>query len=365
MSAIAAPPPIPGEPLDPPPKAPPDIVADLEDGDGAATAAVGVGYRAMTRFTHARATLLAAGTTYYTFLAMFSLIALAYGVTTLVDATRVASYVTQAISEAFPGLLGEDGIDPAELRAVGQAASVVGLVAMLYAGGGAMAAASGSIHEIYGAPVDPRNYVVKRARLLAWLVVVGTLIALSLVVGTALVGFSTRVMDAWGIEGTESRAGVRIGAALATIAVDYLVMRLLLGRLGGIRPPARALTVGALTGAVAVGVLRVPMALILEFSLDKPQYGALAIPIGVLLVLYLNSMAVYGAAAVAAGYAEKHIPLDELEPGVDVRTAQLDAAGPGDEGDDDGRDGSGGHSLDGGDERESVGVDGEEARGSP
>ncbi len=146
---------------------------DLDHAEGAATTAVGVGYRALIRFNYARSTLLAAGTTYYVFLALFSLIALAYGVTAIFNADRMASYVTEALSEAFPGLLGDEGIDAAQLRAVGQAASVVGLIAMLHAGSGAMVAASGSIHDIYGAPLDPRNYVVKRLRLLGWLVVIG------------------------------------------------------------------------------------------------------------------------------------------------------------------------------------------------
>lgn len=324
MSDIAAPPPIPGEPLDPPPKATPDLVQDLESGEGGATATVGVAYRALTRFNHARSTLLAAGTTYYVFLAMFSLIALAYGITTLLDADLVASYVTSAISEAFPGLLGEDGIDPGQLRAVGQAASVVGLLAMLYAGGGAMAAVSGSIHEIYGAPLDPRNYVRKRARLLGWLVVIGTLVALSLVVGTITLNFSNRVMDAWGLEGTENRVGIRIAAGLVTLAVDFLVMRLMLGRLGGIRPPTKALNVGSLAGAIGVELLRIPMTLIVDLSTDKPQYGALAIPIGVLLVLYLNSLNVYVAAAITAGFAERDVPIEEIEPSLDLRDVRDD-----------------------------------------
>ncbi len=326
MVAIAAPPPIPGEPIDPPPKAAPEVVQDLDEAEGAATIAVGVGYRALIRFNYARSTLLAAGTTYYVFLALFSLIALAYGVTAILNADRMATYVTEAVSEAFPGLLGEEGIDPAQLRAVGQAASVVGLVAMLYAGSGAMVAASGSIHDIYGAPLDPRNYFVKRLRLLGWLIVIGSLIAFSLVAGTVTVNFANRVMDAIGIEGTESRWLARVGAGVVTLGVDFLIMRLVLGRLGGIRPPRKALNVGCVVGAVGIELLRIPMALILSFSVDKPQYGALTVPIGILLVLYLNSLTLYGAAALTAGVAERDIPIDEIKPATDIEAAQVTVA---------------------------------------
>ncbi|MGD2043375.1 MAG: YihY/virulence factor BrkB family protein [Acidimicrobiia bacterium] len=328
MTSVTALPPIPGDPIDPPPKETPELVQNLEESDSAGSAAAGVGYRAMARFNHAQATLLAAGTTYYQFLSLFSLIALGYGITALVDADQIAAYLTQAVSEAFPGLLGDDGIDPAQLRSVGQAASVVGLGVMLYAGSGAMVAASGSIHQIYGAPPDPRNFVKKRLRLLGWLVVIGTLIAFSLVGGTLVLNFADSVMANFGIEGSPDRYVVRALAAIAVLAVDYLIVHLMLSRMGGIRPPRRALVLGAAAGGLVIQLLRIPMALIVDLSTDKPQYGALAIPIGVLLVLYLNSMTLYGAAALTAGFAERDVPIDEIVPSSDVREVQADVDGP-------------------------------------
>lgn len=324
MTSVAALPPIPGEVIDPPPKEAPDLVQGLEESDSTGSVAAGVGYRAMTRFNHARATLLAAGTTYYQFLALFSLIALAYGITALVDADRIASYLTQAVSEAFPGLLGDEGIDPSQLRSVGQAASLVGLGVMLYAGSGAMVAASGSIHQIYGAPPDPRNFVKKRLRLLGWLVVIGTLIVFSLVGGTLVLNFADRVMESVGIEGSPDRYVVRALAGLVVLAIDYLIVHLLLSRMGGIRPPRRALVLGAAVGGLVIQLLRIPMALIVDLSTDKPQYGALAIPVGVLLVLYLNSMTLYGAAALTAGFAERDVPIEEIVPTADIEEAQPD-----------------------------------------
>ena len=314
MAGLAALPPIPGRVIDPPPKVAPEAVRDIDGAGGAAGMAVGVGYRALSRFNHARSTVLAAGTTYYVFLAMFSLIALGYGITALFGAERIADYLTQAISEAFPGLLGEDGIDPAQLRAVGQAASIIGLVVMLYAGSGAMVAASSSIHLIYGAPPDPRNYAVKRIRLLGWLMVIGPMIAFSFVAVTFTLNFTGRVMEAIGLEGTAGRYLVRVAAVVVALGADYLVVRLMLSRTGGIRPPSRALVIGSAAGALVLQLLRVPMGMILELTVDKPQYGALTVPISLLLVLYLNSTILYAAAALTAGVAERQVPLDEILP---------------------------------------------------
>ncbi|MEN8235575.1 MAG: YihY/virulence factor BrkB family protein [Actinomycetota bacterium] len=327
MPAIAANPPIPGKPLDPPPDAVPHLIRKAEDWDHAAAATVGVGFRAITRFNRARSALLAAGTTYYAFLATFSLIALAYGVTALLGADQIAEYLTEAISEAFPGLLGEDGIDPEELRSIGQAASIFGMIAMLYAGSGAMVAASSSVHLIYGAPPDPRGFVMKRIILLGWLLILGPLVAYSFVASSVTYGVSSQIMDAIGLEGSADRFLVSATGIALALAADFLVMYLVLGRLGGIRPPKRPLLVGSATGAVAVQILRIPMALVLSFSIDKPQYGALAIPIGVLIVLYFNSIAVYGAAALAAGCADRDVPLHEIIPTIELeetRTAVED-----------------------------------------
>lgn len=311
---MRAPPPrrIPGEVTDPPPADLPDRVRALDRHDGMGAQTLGVAARTYLRFTGARATLLAAGTTYYLFLAVFSLIAFAYGIVAIVGADRVAELLTEAISEAFPGMIGEEGLDPERLRSVGQATSIVGLLALLYSGGGGMVAASASMHLVFGMPPDPRSFVRARARLFGWLLVVGPLIVLSFVASTVLVSFTDQILDRLGIS-TDAASGVlqAVGIAL-TLALDLLIVYLLLGVLGGIRPPRRARLVGAAVGAVAIEILKSAMGLLIGFSIDKPQYGALAVPIGMLLVLYLQTVALYAAAALAGGVAERAVPIEAI-----------------------------------------------------
>ena len=61
---------------------------------------------------------------------------------------------------------------------------------------------------------------------------------------------------------------------------------------------------GAALGTVAIEVLKQVMALLVTFVIAKPQYGAAAAPIGIMFVLYLQSMALYAAASVTAALAE-------------------------------------------------------------
>lgn len=306
--------PIPGRKLNPAPESPPERLRRLDGMQGAPGVAAGVGYRAFRRFSVARATLLAAGTTYYVFLALFSLVALGYGLAALFGADQIANYLTTALSEAFPGLIGENGIDPDLLRSIGQTAGLIGLATMLYSGGGAMAAMSGSIHLVYGAALDPRSFVNRRIRLLGWLLIVGPLIVASLVAGIATQNFSSNVLEWFGWEGTRNQVVVRVAAVAATLVLDFLVVFVLLGWLGGIRPPRRALMIGSVMGAVAFQLLRVVMGLVLQVSAEKPQYGTLTLPIGILLVLYLNTLALFASAALTAGVAERSVPLDQFTP---------------------------------------------------
>ncbi len=132
MATTAAPPPIPGKAIDRPQKDPPQIVETIDENSSVA----GIAYRAFSRFSYSKATRFAAGTTYYLFLAMFALLAFAFG--TAFGTEEFTVHLTNALHEALPGLVGAEGIDPAQLRAVGRSSSLLGLVILLYVGGGAM-----------------------------------------------------------------------------------------------------------------------------------------------------------------------------------------------------------------------------------
>ncbi len=305
-------PPIPGEPVDPPPRAAPSRVVALENRPGLVGDVVGLGYRTVLRFTISRATLLAAGTTYYLFLALFSVIALAYGVTAALGAEQMADYITEGLSSAFPGLLNESGIDPAELRAVGQATSVVGGVGLLYSATGGVYAASRSLHSVYGAPKNARNPVLVRVWALAWFFALAPLVLLSFVASTFTANLSSRILGVLGIDWAGPGVLLTVTALALTLALNFLVVYLMLGRLGGIRPPWLPLVVGSAVGAVAIEVLKLAMALLLGFVVDQPKYGALAAPIGVMFVLYLQCGALFGVASLTAALAEQ--PFRRVSP---------------------------------------------------
>ncbi|KAB7741878.1 hypothetical protein GA707_16830 [Nostocoides sp. F2B08] len=260
--------------------------------------------RTITRFTHSRATLLAAGTTYYLFLALFSVLTLAYGVTAAVGAEQLARYVTEALTEAFPGLVGGSGIDPEELRSIAQATSIISAVALLYGATGAVLAASRSLHAVYGAAKNPRNFVRVRLWALGWFLALAPLILLSFVSASFTTDLAGRLLDAFDLDWVGPRLLLTAGALVLTMVLNFLVVYLMLGRLGGIRPARTPLLAGAAVGALAIEVLKQVMALLVGWVIDRPQYGALAAPIGIMFVLYLQSSALYATASLTAALAE-------------------------------------------------------------
>jgi len=61
---------------------------------------------------------------------------------------------------------------------------------------------------------------------------------------------------------------------------------------------------GAVVGAVVIELLKQAMALLVTFVIDKPKYGALSAPIGIMFVLYLQAIALYAVASLTAALAE-------------------------------------------------------------
>ena len=65
---------------------------------------------------------------------------------------------------------------------------------------------------------------------------------------------------------------------------------------------------------MAVGLIKQLLEVIVAWSLDKPQYGAFALPLAVLFVLSMLTSVLYVCAAIAGGISDREVPLDELGP---------------------------------------------------
>ena len=135
---------------------------------------------------------------------------------------------------------------------------------------------------------------------LAWFLALAPLVLLSFVSASFTADLSARLLDTLGVHRDGSTLLLSAAALVLTMLLNFLVMHLMLGRLGGIRPARGPLLVGAAVGAVVIELLKQLMALLVSFVIDKPQYGALSAPIGIMFVLYLQSSALYLVASLTA-----------------------------------------------------------------
>lgn len=309
LESAAAPPPISGTRIDPPPPDVPNLVRRLD------RSAVGaVAYRATRRYAHANTGLLSAGTAYYMFLALLSLLAFAYGLIALLGADRLSEALTDSLRDALPGLVGENGVDPQQLRATGRASSIVGLLLMLYSGLGAVNAAGSAMHLLFGAPPDPRKFVAAKLRHLAILLVIAPLVLLSFASVGATSNLGSRALNAIGLGEGLAATLLEPAGWVVGFTVDLLIVWLLLGNLGGIRPHPKPRVIASAFGAGAMALVKALLGAIISWSLDKPQYGAFAAPLALLFVLSLLANVLYAAGALAAGISDRDVPVDQLAP---------------------------------------------------
>lgn len=296
-------PPISGRRIDPPP---PSLTARLARVSRRNEAA-GFGYRAFQRWSYSNTTLLAAGTAYYVFLAIFSLATLGYAVASDLSTERLSDSITTALNDAFPGLYGTDGFNSDQFLSVGQAASIVGLVLLAYSGSGAIYATSRSLHSIFGAPKDPRPYVWARIRFLGWLLLLAPMALASYVLSGSVTAFAEDVFSTIGISGPIARIAITAGGIAIALALNFLIVYLLLGHFGGIRPPRIPRIVGSALAALGIEALKYLMAFVVSYSMSQPEYGAFAAPITILLALYLQVITFFTCAAITAGLSDREI----------------------------------------------------------
>ena len=189
--------------------------------------------------------------------------------------------------------------------------------------------ASRSLHAVYGAPNNTRNLVWIRFWAAGWFLVLAPLVLLSYVSASFTANLAGRLLDALDVDWDGPTRLLRAGALVLTMVLNYVFMRLMLGRLGGIRPPRIPLIIGAAIGAVVIELLKQAMALLVSFVIDKPKYGALAAPIGIMFVLYLQAIALYAVASLTAALAEVRAGGQPPEPADAGAQAAADGAPPG------------------------------------
>lgn len=292
--------PITGRSLDPPDTDPPLLAAVVDRQDVAAWT-----WRWWERFRDGRGSLSAKGIAFYGFFGLLSGLALAFAA-----AARAPEYgrlLEEVLNEALPGLIGPEGVDPDQLRAVGNAVGVVGGLVLLYSAVSIVRAVSDGVRLIYGAQYDPRAFAAKYLRLLGYFLLLTPLIAASYVGSSAVAGLFEPVLAAAGLTGPAIDALVLMAALAAAVGLNTLLIVVMLSRLGGIEP-LRWRWRAALIGGLALEVVKLGTTYFVAFTVGNPRYLSFGGPVAMLLLFYGMAVVILVAAAFIAT-ANEHDPV--------------------------------------------------------
>jgi membrane protein len=276
--------------------------------------------RAYQHYSTVKGNRLAAAVTYFGFLSLFPLLALAFAAFGIVleNNPDVEEQVFDAISDALPGFVGGEGapINPDTLQDAATAAGIIGAVGLLFTGTGLVDAIREALHVVWNRGDVKVNFVLRKIADVLLLVVLGIIIIASVGVSSVTTSFANVLLSAVGLEGSSI---ARVLFAILTFAValllDAVVILVLFLRLSGASPPLRDAVRGALLGAVGVELVKL-LATSLLGAMRNPVYATIALVIGLLLwidivarlVIFAASWTVTIRAAPATGPAPVVLP---------------------------------------------------------
>lgn len=279
--------------------------------------------RSIDRYVDVEGSLLAAGVTYYGFLALFPLVAVAYGLLALLSrlVPAVRDDITQAIGDSLPASLDLD-----TLTTAGLTVGVVGLGLLLYAGLRWLSGLRRALVLVRGG--SPRAVAWWRGLLVdvVTLVLLGAVVLVS-VAATVVVGTVSSL--AGRLLGEDSAVSVLLlqagGTAVAVLA-SFLVYLSLLGALSGGGLPRRRLLVGSLVGALGFEVLKQALTLIVAGASRNVVYGVFATTVGLLVwIAYVSRWTLLVAAWTAAS-PQRALPPGDPQDDEDAEAAEEEQA---------------------------------------
>jgi membrane protein len=252
-------------------------------------------WRALLRYDQVRGYHLSAAITYYTFLALFPLLLLAYAVLGYVVGRDAAA--TRAVSEFLAQNL--PTLDVAWIAGARYSAGVVGLIGVLYAGLGWIGTVREAIHDMWGQGEEEGSWWLTKVVDIGVLIALAPITAASIVLSVLVNGGAEWLLRKLGVEGALS-ATLPVVAFAGGVMINFLLFIVLLAGLPRLRMSWSRLVGPALLGAVLFEVLKTFSGRFLGLTMANPAYKLVASAVGVLVFLNLVNNLLLLCAALTA-----------------------------------------------------------------
>ncbi|GAB7006086.1 inner membrane protein YhjD [Nocardioides sp. AN3] len=235
----------------------------------------------------------AGAVTYFGFLSVFPILALAvFAVSWLARIyDNAQEALTSAINQVLPGLVGpgEGQISVEDVQRFTGLAGLLGLIGVLYAGLGWLRATRRSLQVVFGIPpADRPGFLTANLRDLLALVAIGSTLFLSVIVASAITGFSSDLVDYLGLGGGTAWALDALTRVISW-AIDTVLFFLLFRLVGRPHVPDRSLWAAAVLGGAAFEVLKAISFVLLHFVQGSPAFTAFGSAL--ILLVWINYFA--------------------------------------------------------------------------
>jgi membrane protein len=290
--------------------------------------------RTQEHYGETKASQWAGAVTYFGFLSVFPVLALAFFVVGWIAKVfpDAQDTLVKAINQLFPGMIG-DGANQIQLGDIQDSATTVGLIGLaglLYAGLGWLSAIRDALITVFELPNRAQpNFVMGKVRDLVTLVFIG--IVLLVAVGfTGLVSGFSKDLLGWAGLSTELGWLVDILTIVLGLLANAVLFLSMFRLLAAPDIPWRAMWSGALLGAVGFEILKQVSGLLLRITQGNPAFQVFGIALILLVwINYFSRVILY-----AASWAWTHpkardsrvfAPADPVQ-GPPVSTTELVAA---------------------------------------
>jgi membrane protein len=265
--------------------------------------------RAYRHYADRQGSILAAAVTYYGFLSLFPLLALAFaGVGLVAEFLPGAQRALDAsLQSLLPGMIGE-GPDQISLKAIKDSAGAVaglGLVTVAYAGLNWIAEmrdALAAMFEVESSrkPTSTRgrvtHFIAVRVRDGLVLLTIGLVLLSSVAISGGVLGLIDKVASGWGVHaqlGFVTSTILIVAGAATGVVLFFAMFRLLANP----TESNRSLWSGALLGALGFELLKQVSKWLLASTTHQPAFQAFGIALILLVWIYYFSRVIMFAAA--------------------------------------------------------------------
>jgi membrane protein len=257
--------------------------------------------RMQQQYGASKASQQAGAVTYFGFLSVFPVLALAFFVVGYLSKVYPDAQQTlvDAISSMFPGLIGDgkNKLNIEDIQNSAGTAGVIGLVGVLYSGLGWLSALRDALIAVFELPGrEQPNFVMGKLRDLITLAIIGTVLLFAVAFTGLVSGFSGDLLD-WA--GLDTELGWLV--ELLTIALGLLANAVLFFAMFRLLAapdiPKRAMWSGALLGAVGFEILKQLSTFLIRATQSNPAFQVFGLALILLVwINYFSRVILYAAA---------------------------------------------------------------------